>query len=117
MPNVKPGDLCIVVSAKNTPDIIGRVVTVVKSAIPGDVAKSVCNFSARFEPTSQSVTAWWVSSGDYLPWVTKDKLSRMYEMVPVADAHLVKIKDGDLTFDETSEVDKDINLTKEKEAV
>lgn len=115
MPNVKPGDLCIVINAKNTPELIGKVVTVVKSASPGDVATSVCNSSVRLDPFTGLV--WWVSSSDYLPWRNGDKRTRMYEMVPVSDVHLVKIKDGDLTLNETSEVDKDINLTKEKEAV
>lgn len=116
MPNVKPGDLCIVVGAISH-GLNGRIVEVVKKAYAGDIFLVEDGSKVRFNPPVVDVSAWEVASNDTIPWITADKISRQMLSRPLADAILFKIKDGDLTLDETSEVDKDINLTKEKETV
>ena len=38
--NCKPGDLAIVVRARHTPEMLGRIVTVVRSPVPGELFKT-----------------------------------------------------------------------------
>lgn len=114
MPNVKPGDLCLVVGAVNTKELIGSVVTVVREAFTGEIAESSCGFKVRLNPFNGK--AWWISNGKLIPWrLSCDNRLRLFKQVPISDFNLVKIKDGDLTLDEETEISKNTPLTKEKE--
>lgn len=114
MPNVNPGDLCLVVGAKNTKELIGSVVTVVREAFVDDITKSSCGHKVRLDIFNEK--AWWISNGKLLPWrVSCDNRLRLFNQVPISDFNLVKIKGGDLTLDEETEISKNTPLTKEKE--
>ena len=113
MPNVKPGDLCLVVGCNRTPELVGAVVTVEKAAYTNDRTISVCGYGVNLNPVENK--AFWISSSGALPWRTSDGNLRFYNEVPIADIHLVKIKDGDLTLDEETEISNNTSKTKEKE--
>lgn len=113
MPSVKPGDLCLVVGAIRTSELVGAVVTVEKAAYTNDRTISVCGYRVKLNPVKTK--AFWISGQRPLPWRTPDDNLRFYNEVPIADIHLVKIKDGDLTLDEDTEIDNNTSKTKEKE--
>lgn len=113
MPNVKPGDLCLVVGADHTPELVGTVVTVERAAYTNDRTISVCGYSVKLNPVK--TRAFWISGQRTLPWRTPDGNLRFYNEVPIADMYLVKIKDGDLTLDEETEISNNTSKTKEKE--
>ena len=119
MSNVKPGDLCLVVGARVTPGLNGKVVEVVALAQHLHVFKSVDNELFSFDANlSGSNKAWEVKSSRSLPWKLHNGKIEQMQSRPIGDAFLFKIKDGDLTLDEETEIsnnDNNVGKTKEKE--
>lgn len=116
MPNVKPGDLCLVVGTTVTPGLNGKVVEVIALAQHLQEFKSVDNRSHVFSMyLSRCKKTWEVKSAGALPWRLNSGEIAQMQSRPVGDEFLVKIKDGDLTLDEETEISKNTPLTKEKE--
>lgn len=116
MPNVKPGDLCLVVGTSVTPGLNGRVVEVIRPVQHLQGFRSVDNEVFYFDvELSISNKTWEVWSSGSIPWKLKSGKIVQMQSRPVGDAFLIKIKDGDLTLDEETEISKNTPLTKEKE--
>lgn len=96
MPNVKPGDLCIILGADRTPALNGRIVEVVRQAFMGDVFKQVRGGTTTLVRLRNGVS-WEVVSKEPLPWtLVSEGRVVLHETIPVADIHLFKIKDKDV---------------------
>ncbi len=93
--NCKPGDLAVVVRARNTPELTGRIVRVIRSARPDD------RFEGRgWRPTSEA--AWVVTSeGTPLPWRLISGSLIFVASRPVCDFMLRPIR-GDESADTTT---------------
>lgn len=116
MPNVKPGDLCLVVGTTVTPGLNGRVAEVIRPVQHLQGFRSVDNEVFYFDvELSISNKTWEVRSSGSIPWKLKSGKIVQMQSRPVGDAFLIKIKDGDLTLDEETEISKNTPLTKEKE--
>lgn len=110
MPNVKPGDLCIILGVTRTPSLNGRVVEVIRKAFHGDTFKRLGNYpeTRLFKGTSLD---WEVSSSEALPWkLANTEYAVLHESVAVADIRLFKIKDKDV--DVETETIKELELEK-----
>lgn len=84
--NCKPGDLAIVVAARNTPEIIGRIVEVVRVAVAGDTFKRVDGVTTTLARVD-GVT-WRVRSSRPLPWTMANGKTYQCFEVATSDAHL-----------------------------
>lgn len=116
MPNVKPGDLCLVVGTSVTPGLNGRVVEVIALAQHLQVFRSVDNEAFHFDlDLSIGNKTWEVKSSGSIPWKLRSGKVVQMQSRPVGDEFLIKIKDGDLTLDEETEISNNIIKTKEKE--
>lgn len=116
MPNVKPGDLCLVVGTSVTPGLNGRVVEVIALAQHLQVFRSVDNEAFYFDvDLSIGKKTWEVKSSGSIPWKLRSGKIVQMQSRPVGDEFLVKIKDGDLTLDEETEISDTTSKTKEKE--
>lgn len=116
MPNVKPGDLCLVVGTTVTPGLNGKVVEVVALAQHLQGFKSVDNETFQFDTDlAEGIKTWEVKSSAALPWKLRSGRIKQMKSRPVGDKFLVKIKDGDLTLDEETEISNNTFKTKEKE--
>ena len=63
--NCKPGDLAIVVRAQATPEMLGRIVTVVRAPVYGELLKTDGGY-IRWAGNCSG--AWVVSSNHPMPW-------------------------------------------------
>ena len=116
MPNVKPGDLCLVVGTSVTPGLNGRVVEVIALAQHLQVFRSVDNEAFHFDvDLSIGNKTWEVKSSGSIPWKLRSGKVVQMQSRPVGDEFLIKIKDGDLTLDEETEISNNTSKTKEKE--
>lgn len=111
MPNVKPGDVCIVLGATLTPELNGRIVNVL-SAYNG---QKIINIDGRLfaqEPLAEK--CWVCSSSTDLPLsrIMKDSgkvISTLYVPIrSIKDSILYKINDQDL--DEEMETTDNLNI-------
>lgn len=116
MPNVKPGDLCLVVGTSATPFLNGRVVEVVGLARHLQRFESENGKTYYFDAESAlGGLSWEVKSSTTLPWKLLSGETKQMKSRPIGDAFLIKIKDGDLTLDEETEIINNTSKTKEKE--
>jgi hypothetical protein len=101
--NCKPGDLAIVVGPCVTPGLTGRVVEILRRAVPGEYYQSVCGKTVRL---SIEVPCWFVRSSTPLPMQTtlgwfllfhersiQDAILRPISGVPVNDEVTDDIKE------------------------
>lgn len=110
MPNVKPGDLCIILGTKLTPALNGRIVEVVRQIFVGDTFKKVAGGFTEVGMFDCGKT-WEVTSNQPLPWnLIKGGSEVLHESVPVADIRLFKIKDKDVDIE--TETIKELELEK-----
>lgn len=110
MPNVKPGDLCIILGANGTPNLNGRVVEVMNIAKTGDRFQRLdipANTPYIAEDTSKT---WEVSSQESLPWLLTNGTAGEFRTRPVGDRFLFKIKDKDVDIE--TETAKELELEK-----
>ena len=113
MPNVKPGDLCLVVGMDHTVEMNGKVVSVIRKAVDGENFVSITGSQHIFKSDE---LCWVVSGNESLPWRnTNDSKLTYHSERAVGDEFLIKIKDGDLTLDEETEISNNTSKTKEKE--
>lgn len=63
---MKPGDLCIVMGARNTPGLDGRIVELVRPHVPGNEYRSV---SSRYIVRGTGGGAWVCKAPQPLPWL------------------------------------------------
>ncbi len=95
--NCKPGDLAIVVRARHTPEMLGRIVTVVRSPVPGELFKTdsgcICWSSA-------CSGLWVVSSNHPMHWKSVDGNNHLALERVFCDEALRPINPGDLVEDE-----------------
>lgn len=116
MPNVKPGDLCLVVGTSVTPGLNGKIVEVISLAQHLQIFRSVDNEAFQFDVgISIGNKTWEVKSSGSIPWKLRSGKVVQMQSRPVGDAFLIKIKDGDLTLDEETEISDNTSKTKEKE--
>ena len=110
MPNVKPGDLCIILGTVRTPVLNGRIVEVVREVFVGDTFKKTYGGLTELEilPSGKS---WEVVSKEPLPWtLVSEGRVVLHETIPVADIRLFKIKDKDV--DVETETIRELELEK-----
>lgn len=107
MLNCKPGDLAVVVSSRNSPENIGRIVEVIRPAVNGE---RISGFNITL---IDGVPAWIVRSvGSKLHWLGISAFGvervQMVEIRPYADKCLRPIrKPGDHEADTISAVKKE----------
>lgn len=95
--NCKPGDLAIVVRARQTPEMLGRIVTVVRLAVPGEHFKTD---RGNMQWTGHSTQVWVVKSDRPMPWYgDKGTLHFATERI-FHDGGLRPINPGDLVEDD-----------------
>jgi len=68
MPNVKPGDLCIILGTSVTPNLNGRIVEVLGPACTGDTFQRVDTNLVTAYMKEGTTKSWEVSSKESLPW-------------------------------------------------
>lgn len=110
MPNVKPGDVCIVLGADQTPELNGRVVTV-EAIYNGE--KILLLHGNLVAHGSSNLKRWTCSSNYDLPvsiinLVTKEAIGVTYSPKrAIPDCLLYKINDQDLDeeFENTNNLD------------
>ena len=95
--NCKPGDLALVVRARATPEMLGRIVTVVRLATPGERFKTDRGY---IRWTGACSGLWVVSSNHPMPW-KNDQGTLHFTLERVfRDECLRPINPGDLVEDE-----------------
>ena len=95
--NCKPGDLAIVVRARNTPEMLGRIVTVVRAPVPGEIFKTDKGY-VRWPHDTPGV--WVVSSNHPMPWKSVGGSHHLALERVFRDECLRPINPGDLVEDE-----------------
>lgn len=95
--NCKPGDLAIVVRARDTTEMLGRIVTVVRRLVYGEFFKTDRG-SIRW--TGACSSAWVVSSSHPMPWKSTDGSRHLVLERAFMDECLRPINPGDLVEDE-----------------
>lgn len=98
--NCKPGDLAIVVRTRGTPEMLGRIVTVLRPLAYGEVFKTDRGPLRWVGPTEG---LWVVSSNHQMPWRTKRRGLCLCMERPYSDEALRPINPGDLVEDENQE--------------
>lgn len=110
MPNVKPGDLCIILGSARTLSLNGRIVEVLRQSFVGDIFKRFDGTHTRLDSIS-STKVWEVKSSEVLPWKTVDSGPEiLHYTIPVLDIRLFKIKDKDVDME--TETAKELELEK-----
>lgn len=95
--NCKPGDLAIVVRASLTPEMLGRIVTVTRLAVPGERFKTDIG---RMRWEGNNTKTWVIKSDRLMPWYSdKGALHFATERV-FHDDGLRPINPGDLVEDD-----------------
>ena len=95
--NCKPGDLAIVIRARKTPEMLGRIVTVVRASVPGEIFKTDKGY-VRWPHDTPGV--WVVTSNYPMPW-NRRKGRKHFALERVfRDECLRPINPGDLVEDE-----------------
>lgn len=97
MPNVKPGDLCIILGTCETPGLSGRVVEVVQKAYTGDCFRDENSIEVVWVGFSND--CWEVKSMESLPFLMSSGEIKWMKSRPVHDRVLFKIKDKDVDME------------------
>jgi len=96
--NCKPGDLAVVVRAPYTPEMLGRIVTVVRLATPGERFKTDRG-SMRW-PGYGCAQVWVIKSDRLMPWNSYQGTLHFATERVFNDDGLRPINPGDLVEDE-----------------
>ena len=96
--NCKPGDLAIVVRAHHTPEMLGRIVMVVRLATPGERFKTDRGSMKIIIPPSAQV--WVIKSDRQMPWNSNQGTLHFATERVFNDDGLRPINPGDLVEDE-----------------
>lgn len=110
MPNVKPGDLCIILGTSVTPNLNGRIVEVISPAKTGDTFQRVDTNLVVVYMKEGTTKSWEVSSKESLPWKLVSGTIGLFNTRPVGDRFLFKIKDKDVDIE--TETAKELELEK-----
>ena len=98
--NCKPGDLALVVRARATPEMLGRIVTVVRAPVPGEIFKTDKGHLRWPHDTPDTPGVWVVTSNYPMPWNGR-KGGKHFALERVfRDECLRPINPGDLVEDE-----------------
>lgn len=97
--NCKPGDLAIVVRARQTTEMLGRIVTVVRRPVPGELFKTDRGY-IRWSGACSGSGLWVVSSNHPLPWKSLEGNHHLAMERVFIDEALRPINPGDLVEDE-----------------
>ena len=84
--NCKPGDLAIVVSARTTPENIGRIVEVVRVGTHLEIFKSIDGVQVTVD--AEGMSLWVVRSRNQLMWRTDIGCELYFKELPVSDSYL-----------------------------
>ena len=95
--NCKPGDLAIVVKARNTTEMLGGIVTVVRAPVPLEI---FVTDRGRVRWTGTCSGAWVVSSSHPMPWNDGGGSQYLAMERVFMDECLRPINPGDLVEDE-----------------
>ena len=95
--NCKPGDLAIVVRARNTPEMLGRIVTVVRAPVHKEFFETS---KGRMRWTGDCSDTWVVSSNHPMPWRGVGGTLHFAKERVFSDECLRPINPGDLVEDE-----------------
>ena len=95
--NCKPGDRAIVVRARHTPEMLGRIVTVVRSPVPGELFKTD---RGSMQWAGYSAQAWAIKSDRLMPWNSDQGTLHFATERVFCDDGLRPINPGDLVEDE-----------------
>jgi hypothetical protein len=85
--NCKPGDLAVIISTLRSPENIGRIVEVIRTAVPGEEFVTAGRMRV-FVPTQNSGPIWRVRGQRPLIWRDQDGKVEMAFEVPCADSYL-----------------------------
>lgn len=89
--NCKPGDLAIIVNAKANPSLNGRIVKVLRRAVPGEIFV-MDGVGVRLR--EDRAKSWIVESDRPMPFLSSPRVL-FTKTRPVQDAHLRPIRDND----------------------
>lgn len=95
--NCKPGDLAIVVRVRATPEMLGRIVTVVRAPVYGEFFKTD---RGNIRWAGNCSGAWVVSSNHPMPWKGVNGSHHLAMERVFVDEALRPINPGDLVEDE-----------------
>lgn len=94
--NCKPGDLALVIRARETPEMLGRIVTVARAPMPNEIFKT-----DKGRLKSSNTSGVWVVTSNYpMPWNSHKSGRHFAKERLFNDECLRPINPGDLVEDE-----------------
>lgn len=109
MPNVKPGDLCIILGLVIDTDLNGSIVEVIEPSFDNDTFKDINGNLTRVSSPYPSFT-WKVKLREPTVWKSNTGIPYLHLIIPIADLRLFKIKDKDVDIE--TETVKELELEK-----
>lgn len=105
--NCKPGDLAVVIYAETTPELIGKIVTVIRSAIIGEQLEHGILFRPHREIPA------WICEGYQIPNRASNGILYLVRRRPIGDEYLRPIR-PDESPEQSIEAMRDLMQTKKE---